>query len=378
MYNHSTLKTELIGLVGWRQNADPSGVQLTGLTTTSSGLYFNDIHPALTFENLLSIAPQFDLIDATPSVVNTAFTNWLQQKTEAGIVKAISAWISRKMQNRTAKNLLNDAQLFRTTGHVQDTDADQSKIVGIEIKPRRHKGVDTRIRRIALQLSANQSLTVSLFHSGSQSTIGTPITATYTAAGGVQWFTATDWTLEPEGTYWVVYDQRDLTGVSINGIRDYNYDNRGATYYPGNQYFQSVAFANTGTDAALWDISQNQYSLSTNYGLNIELDVRCDYTDLIVGQKALFANLVAYQVAMDLLRELAFNPAARVNRNEATLSGSQLLYEIDGDAQGRNDFSLLGKFQRELDNVAFDDTMISKDCLPCRKRSARIKTIGPR
>lgn len=365
-------------MVGWRQNVDPTGVQLTALTSSSSGLYFNDIHPVLTFDNLVSIAPQFDLIDSDSGAVNTAFTNWLQQKTEASIVKAISAWISHKLKNRTAKNLLNDAKLFRTTGHVQDTDTDEGKIVGIEITPRRHKGIVTKVRRIALQLSANQTLTVNLYHSGSQSAIGTSLTANYTASGGVQWFEVTGWTLEPEGTYWIEYDQRDLTGQSINGLRDYNFDNAGATHYPPNKYFQSVAFGNPGNDDSLWDISDNQYSLSTNYGLNVELDVRCDYTDLIVDQKALFSNLIAYQVAMDMVRELAFNASARENRNIAIQSKEQLLYEIDGDAQGRDDFSLLGKFKRELDNVAFDDTTISKDCLPCRKRGGRMKTIGPR
>ena len=378
MYNHSTLSTELIGVVGWRQNADPSGVQLTALTSSSSGLYFNDIHPALTFDNLVSIAPQFDLIDSDPAAVNTAFTTWLTQKTEAGIKKAISAWISHKVKTRTAKNLLNDAQLFRTTGHIQDTDANESKVVGIEITPRRHKGIVTRIRRIALQLTDNQSVTVSLFHSHSTAAVGTPLVASYTASGGVQWFeVADDWILNPEGSYWIEYDQRDITGNSINGLRDYNYDNRGATYYPGNKFFQSVSFANPGTDAALWDISQNEYSLSTNYGLNVELDVRCDYTDLITDQKHLFADLIGYAVAMLLVRELGFNPSARVNRNESMMSGPQLNYEVIGDSQGRDDFSLFGHFKAELDNVSFDDTDISKDCLPCRRRSARIKSIGP-
>jgi hypothetical protein len=377
MYNHSTLKSELIGLVGWRQNADPSGVQLTGLTTTSSGLYFNDIHPALTFDNLVSIAPQFDLIDDDTAAVNTAFTNWLTQKVEAGIVKAVSAWLSQKMKNRTAYNLLNDTKLFRTTGHIQDTDSNQGRVVGIEVSPRREKGIATKIRKVGLQLNTNQTLTVNLFSSTTPTPNASPLTAVYTASGGVQWFPV-DWTLEPEGTYWIAYNQDDLVGLSINGLRDYNYDNRGITYYPGNKYFQSVSFSVSGDDATLWDISQNNYSLATNYGLNLELDVRCDYTDFVVDQKALFADLIGLQVGMDILRELAFNPSTRVNRNEAVMSTPQLLYEIDGDAQGSKETSLFGRFQKELSNIAFDDTQISKTCLPCRKRSARITSIGPR
>jgi hypothetical protein len=376
MYNPATLKTELIGLVGWRQNANPDGTQLTTLTSSASGLYFNDFHPALTFDNLLSIAPQFDLIDAGQTAENTTFTTWLQQKTEAGIVKAVSAWLSEKVKNRTAVNLLADDQLFRTTGHVQDADTDEGKLVGVEITPKRERGVTTNIRRIGLQLSANQTLTVSLFSSNSV-TATQSVSAVYTAAGGVQWFDA-NWELEPSGTYWVAYDQDDLAGQSINGLRDYNYNNRGLTYYPGNTFFQSVGFAVDSTPASLWDISQNEYTIATNYGINLELDVRCDYTDLVVDQKLLFARLIGLQVAMDILREIAFNTSARVNRNESVMSKPQLLGEIDGDTQGNNASSLFGQFQRELKNVSFDQTKISKLCLPCKRRSTRHKSIGPR
>jgi hypothetical protein len=51
MYSVSEIKSGLIGLIGWRQNVDITGVQLTDLTTTTSGLYFNDEHPLLTFDN---------------------------------------------------------------------------------------------------------------------------------------------------------------------------------------------------------------------------------------------------------------------------------------------------------------------------------------
>ena len=61
MFNSGTLKTSLLGLVGIRQNENPLGEQLTTAVTTSrSGLYANDEHALLTFDNLKSIAPIYE------------------------------------------------------------------------------------------------------------------------------------------------------------------------------------------------------------------------------------------------------------------------------------------------------------------------------
>jgi hypothetical protein len=128
----------------------------------------------------------------------------------------------------------------------------------------------------------------------------------------------------------------------------------------------------------LWDLARNNFTVETNYGLNLSLDARCDYTDFIVDQKTLFKTLISLQVGMDLLREIAFNPQSRINRNEANVTRSQLLYEIDGDTQGRNDFSVLGRYKKALEAIQFDTTGIDKTCLPCRRQAIRHKAIGPR
>jgi hypothetical protein len=64
MFNIGTLKTELINLVSWQQNVDATGWQITDtdLLTPTSGMYFNGVHPMLSFDNVRSIAPDFDVL----------------------------------------------------------------------------------------------------------------------------------------------------------------------------------------------------------------------------------------------------------------------------------------------------------------------------
>lgn len=376
MYNANTLKTELIGLIGWKQNADPSGWQLTDLTTSSSGLWFNGVHPLLTIDNLISICPRFDIIDSDSAAINTAFTKWLKEKTEDHIVKAIELWFTQKANLRTASNLLERNRLFSSTGNNSELIVSSGKIVGFQVDPIREQSIIASISSFSLHLTANQVLNVHLFKSGQAAPMQTE-SVDYTEAGSVQWFDV-DWQLDGEGSYWLAYDQSDLVGSAIDGIRDFAINYSGFQTFPTAKYFKIAAFNADVDDSVLWDLSKNQYTTSTNYGLNLKLDVQCDYTQFIIDQQLIFKNVIALWVGMELLRELAFNSSSRINRNESNISSLQVLHAIDGDTQGRNDLSLSKQFKDGLNAIQFDTTGIEKTCLPCRKRGIRNKVIGPR
>lgn len=373
MYNATQLKAGLLSLVGWRQNPDPDGWQLSDLTTSDSGLFFNDEHPLLTMANLISIAPPFERLEAAPLDQEAAFEAWLQEKTEAGIIRAIQAWIDRKFEVKTAGNLLERKQLFEVTGNGADTDPNEGKFVFWEFTPRRSRGLRLKINEIALQLTENQSLTLYLFKSGTKAPVQST-TFDYTGAGGVQWKTV-DWELTGEGSYYVGYFQSNLTGNAIRGVGDFNFKNAGYTHYPWGRYFEAVAASAVVTGGAiLWDVADNVYSLSTNYGLNFRLNVQCDYTAFILEQKDLFKTLIAKQVAVDLLREFAYNSNTRVNRHESNFNPTQILYEIDGDTQGRPG-GLQRQLEKAIETITFDTKGLDRHCLPCRKRSVNYRAI---
>lgn len=409
MYNSNTLTAGLLPLIGWRQNEDPSGVQLNALTSSTSGLYYNDQHPLLSFDNLLSIAPYFELVNypawsgatsysvgakishegalyiavddslneeppnALYWAVYSPFTEWLKQKTEAGILAVVEDWISRKFQVKTAKNLLSRKQVFATTPRLSDLDENVGEVVGFEFLPNTSRNTVAVIGQIGLSLSVNQNLLVSLFAANNPVALETQL-ITYDGDGAEQW-TAVNWELPGGTSYYVVYEQADLSGQSINGARSYNSVQAGGTVYP--QELKGViiqAFRVPGDTSSLWDIEDNIYTGSTNYGLNFRLSVHCDYTTFLLEQKDLFKGLLAKGVAMALLRELAYNPNSRVNRHESNASLTQILYEIDGDSQGRPG-GLRFAYEGAMQTAALDDTGIEKTCLPIRKRSVNYRTI---
>jgi hypothetical protein len=100
------------------------------------------------------------------------------------------------------------------------------------------------------------------------------------------------------------------------------------------------------------------------------LSAKCDYTDLIVDQKELFVDAFAKAVAINGLRWMAMNPNARINRNKANIDPARILYEIEGDAIGRNG-GLKKDYDVSLKGITFDNKKFSEHCLPCKKSGLR-------
>lgn len=375
MYSVASIKSGLIGttpLLSWRQNPDSTGVQISDanlIATPTSGLYFNDFHPLLTPDNLFSLRPDF-MVNQTGTTLDASFSTWMREKTEAAIIKSIEAWLSYKFKNRTARNLLERDTLLKTaTGDILDVNS--SKKVGREFVPRRNRGIKMTIKEVGVHLDENCTVTIYLYHQNGEVDNQE---VTYTGNGQTQW-TEVNWELSGEGSYLIFYDQSENPTVqSINGF----YDNIGNT--PEHPPYYSVKcgkyFASTGFEAADVTDTPLSYTGGTNHGLNFKVTVECDYTEFILDQKNLFKNLIGYQLAMDILREMAYNPNVRVNRNASNMAESQklILYEIDGDSQGRKG-GLSMKFDEAMKTVQFDETGIDSICLNCRKRAIRYSSV---
>jgi hypothetical protein len=124
----------------------------------------------------------------------------------------------------------------------------------------------------------------------------------------------------------------------------------------------------------MWDIADNVYTNTHNYGLNVDVTVGCDITDFIISQRSVFASVIQKQVAATLLRTMALNPDVRVNRNQSNASKMDLLYEIDGNTQGRP--SGLGyELQKAYEALSIDTQGIDRICLSCNNHGVRYTTI---
>jgi len=368
MLTVSTLTSEFATLIGWRQNIDPNGEQLSANTIQSdSGLYYNDFHPLLTVENLISIAPNYDAITGE----SHTFDDWLTEKTDTAIVRCVNDWVSKKILAKSGKSMIERQQAYHHPIRIDLLDNDNGQFVGLQIIPPESQNVRVIIEKIGLLFNASDTIPVKLFQSDKSAPIQTN-NVSYSTANTIQW-ESVKWSLDGGNGYYLGYDQDAITAQSINFADHYDSNYPGLTRKAKGKFVTITPFSVDSDGSAMWGVSGNQYTLETNWGLNVQWAVHCDYTNLVVQQKDLFKMAIGYRVAIDLLREMAYNANARVNRNQANMDTAQILYEIDGDASTGG---LKKEYKHALNAIMFDQNDIDPICLTCNPRGkTRFRTI---
>lgn len=430
MIRISAIQEALLHLVGWEQSFDPQQQIDAGLTETESGLTFQQAHPMVTLENIAATMPeqymfrypewdkdtsyskgakvsyQSKLWESTDNHnLNNApadgseywkpydFTSeWLTRLTRSAIAKTVQTFLQQKSLLRESKNLLERRSLFDGAGRLNNTIENGQRLVGMEIVPAYSMGVTTKLERIGLQMTgATGTVTLYIFHSSQVAPFHT-ITFNVTKGDGtMEWKELNDIYLPylgDTGAWYVVYNQADLPeGMeAVNFTKDWSREpcgtcNRGSleawralTKFIMISPFRVKSLETFAEFPEMWDIEDNVYTNTHNYGINMEVSVGCDLTDFIIRQRAIFATCLQRQLAVDVLRTMAMNPDVRVNRNQSNASREELLYEIDGNPQGRA--TGLGKELRDAyDALDLDTRGIDRICLTCRPTRVKYTTV---
>lgn len=323
-------------------------------------------------------------------------SDFLHQQTESGIAQTVQTFLQIKGLLRETKDLLERRTFFDGAGRLTNTQPNQGKLVGMEINPVRSMGVTTKIERIGLQMTgATGTVRLYLFHSSQREPINVADVEFTKENGGFQWFDLKDWYLpyisdntNSGGSWYIVYNQNDLPQgmMAINATKDWSREpcmtcNPGSvagwrelTKYLLISPFKTHAYDTFKEYPELWDIQDNVYTNTCNYGINVEVSVGCDLTDFIVRERQMFATVLQRQVSVNLLRTMAMNPDVRTNRNQSNVSQQSILYELDGNPQGR-ETGLGYELRKGYDALDLNTRDIDRICLTCRPVGVRYRTV---
>lgn len=435
MVRANDIQEKLLHLIGWEQNYDTSDLKISdALTVSESGLYFQQIHPLLTLQNMSCIAPDFknitfpeydpekeyskgNVVDYQGTqykalqkaqrkqpdieseywVETNLFSEWLESKTKASIQKAIARYCNEKTAEGTNKPLCESRTLFDGTGRLVDTVKNKKNLVGFEIIPVRAKGVTTKINKICLQFTKAGEYILYLMHSSMDEPIKT-IKLTKVRDNSAEWFTVDDLYLpyqsednDAGGSWYLCYFQSELPEGSqaIRKDKDWSKEPCGSClrrellawmawskYLEIHPFFVNEELINTEDESLhLWDVENNQYTYDNNYGLNLEVTVSCDITDFIIEQRMMFQDVIAKQVAVDMLREFAYNSNVRTNRHSINASRLDILYEVDGDSSSMKKSGLSYQLDMAFKAIKLSTSGIDRVCLPCRNNGIKYRTV---
>ena len=427
MIRIADIQDKMLHLVGWKQSYDLSDIMLSSnLTQTESGMYFQQIHPLLTLDNLRSIAPDFqnynwqvhdvnkayksgevvriddslykalqdvpaetDILDSEYWSETNPFSEWLEEKTKASIVKLVNKFINMKLADKATKSLIENKILFDGTGRLTNKIENRNKLVGFEIDTVRSKGVTVKIDKIGLQMTEPGSYTLYIFHSSNPEPIYT-LTFEKTKANSLEWFKPKDDILLPYesantdagGSWYLVYKQSELpeNAQAIYKDRDWSTGPCKAcsrseflAYQAWSRYIEVHPFYISEDEE--FDQETMNFTYDKNYGINLEVSAYCDLTDFIIKQRAMFQDVLSKQVAIDFLREFAYNPNVRTNRHSINASKLDILVELDGDSNSMRQSGLSYELDIALKALSISTQGLDRVCLPCVNNGIKYRSI---
>lgn len=427
MIRIADIQDKLLHLVGWKQNYDSSDIMLSdNLTQTESGMYFQQIHPLLTLDNLQSIAPDFQNynwqvhdankayksgevvrvddslykalqdVPAEVSILDTGywtetnpFSEWLEDKTKASIVKLVNKFVNMKLADKASKSLIENKILFDGTGRLTNKIENRNRLVGFEIDTVRSKGVTVKIDKFGLQMTEPGSYTLYIFHSSNPEPIYT-LTFEKTKANSLEWFKPKNDILLPYesidtdagGSWYLVYKQSELpeNAQAIYKDRDWSTGPCKAcsrseflAYQAWSKYIEIHPFYISEDEE--FDPEVMNFTYDKNYGINLEVSAYCDLTDFIIRQRAMFQDVLSKQVAIDFLREFAYNPNVRTNRHSINASKLDILTELDGDSSSMRQSGLSYELDIALKALSISTQGLDRICLPCVNNGIKYRSI---
>lgn len=459
MVRANDIQDKLLHLIGWEQNYDTSDLKISDtLTVSESGLYFQQIHPLLTLQNMACIAPDFknmtfeeynakksyskgnivkydeksyskgnvvkydeklykalqEALNKQPDiepeywVETNPFSEWLESKTKASIQKAITRYCNEKIAQGTYKTLCENRTLFDGTGRLVDVVKNRKNLVGFEIVPVRAKGVTTKINKIGLQFTEPGEYTLYLMHSSMDAPVKI-IKLNKIRKNSIEWFSLDDVYLpyqsednDAGGSWYLCYFQSELPEGSqaIRKNKDWSKEPCNSCsrreylawmawskyievhpFFVNEELVEAVNFNDDFNNdfekqaLHLWDVENNQYTYNNNYGLNLEITISCDITDFIIEQRMLFQDVIAKQVAVDMLREFAYNANVRTNRHSINASRLDILYEVDGDSSSLKKSGLSYQLDMAFKAIKLSTEGIDRVCLSCKNNGVKYRTV---
>lgn len=362
MINPTTLSTRLAGLVGFRQSYNPAYAVLDADNQKSrSGYYITDN----AFVKIETIKDSQDY----EAISNDQFNAYLRGKLSTSIVDVANAifnendFIDRQLIFKNAINKVSETATVNGDKNAEGNYVNTYDLpAGFQcywISPSKDKNVAFTIKRVLLEFNGTGSLTLYLYNT---SDVTKPLQTKQIDITGPFQEVSLDWVCDNsvsgggyKGDYYLGYFTKDMTikpfkreyreAIILSEIEDF-------TYY-------RAGFLDFTDPTKPFDLMKYTPYVYYN-GVNPDITVYEDFTDLIIQNEKLFARAIMLNAQIGFLSEIV--ASIRTNRNQriATLDVGKMMTEIEGETGEGNVkvkglrpqfYGAISQIKKELDKL---------------------------
>lgn len=304
---------DLFGLVGSRNPLDPLLAILDAPNQESRSGHFATDNP---FCKIKSLKESQDYIDISDADFNTL----LKRMQEGAISSVCSAVFSNP-------DFIDKDLIYKYAQNKQNTENLPDGFIGYKIVSHSDHDVAFEINRVILDFSGTGSITLMLFNTGSLGLVESKVIniASDNQEERLNWVVNNSGSTY-KGDYYIGYN---TTGLSVAPYsRDYQNSSIMSPFR--DVHISKIAVA--GHDSStLFDLNDVNSTSITN-GLNLDISVYKDYTELIRNNQATFAKAILLSFQIAFISEYA----STVRHNEDTVLAQGLVRFIQ-EVEGQND-----------------------------------------
>lgn len=305
MFDKSKIQTALSGLVGWQQPLNPDYDIIDSANQISRSNRFVTENPFCKIEFIKD---------------NSDYKNQSDANFNTGLVNLMNTAISNVCDNVFDSNdYIDRSVIYRNPNNKVNIETLPNGFVGYEIDMTTKSNVAVKISRVVSEFSNTGLYTLLLYSSQKASPIQTKsITVNSTSVE-----TILNWVIDNTGTliggkWYIGY----IAGSLIPYKRDYESSNIISEIK--DVCIKSMYSEGVETNE-LWDLRNNQYA-DQCWGLNFDVTVYNDYTDLIINNEMLFAKAIQLQAQINVIEMC--RASLRSNFNERI--SRDMIIEVEG------------------------------------------------
>jgi hypothetical protein len=311
MIDYSKIRAKAVDLVGWRQSTKSGSLTLDSDSIKSnSGLYYDDANALVTANNLQ--ATQDD-----EAITAGSFNTLLDD-----IVKGAFSEVLSKVFNR--EDHIDTDLLYKHENVFEHPIDNVVGFQGYEVLVGKNMNVSAIINNILLEWYGDETVTIYLFNSQKKAPVYSKEVSALERDTVEAEFNQTMNTFEYFGGRWFIgYLTSGLTNRPVNR----QFQEANLRYYFGDTLDIRPVFVSGWDSATMFNMEDIQYT-SYSYGLNMEISVYRDFTQLVLTDLNRFARALQLQVAVRVV-DIISN-SVRSNKAER-LSKSNALLELSGN-----------------------------------------------
>ena len=335
------------GIVGWIQPANPDYAILDAANIASvSGRFINE-------NKFIKVEYLKDTQDYA-GISDDNFNAELVQLQKTGILDVMD-----KVFN--TPDFIDRQVLYRFPNNKVNTDALPDGFVGYEIKQDDTKNTAVEIKRDLLEFSGAGDITLVLYNSNQKTIVESKVV---TIASDLQ-EVELNWRLDNDSPLYkgTLYYGYFTDGVTVLPF-DRDYENANVKSVITHLCIQNIQVPGA-TSGDLFDLTLIE-GADESWGLNPDITVFYDYTDLILQNQFLFGRAIQMQCQIQSLTYYLSSLRSNRNERESEAVTNKILIEIEGttESTGIKKVGLGDKLTGEINRIRLEIDRLQRGYFP--------------